>query len=144
MAPTKKKKKPFDLEKMKRELMENQETIGIAKTLNIPLEAYVAQVLHFLANPNAEPEVLLVEDDDLRANGFEVPDADEMLKFAEDQVKVLEEAGEVSAYKKTEKKKVDLGTRRNTKGDDEVTSRGKPELKEDVEKELRKGRGRKG
>lgn len=144
MAPPKKKKKAFDLEKMKRELMENQETIGIAKELNIPLEAYVAQVLHFLANPNAEPEVLLVEDDDLRANGFEVPDAKEMLKFAEDQVKVLEEAGEVSAYKKTEKKKVDLGTRRSTKGDEEVTRSGKPELKEDVEKELRKGRGRKG
>jgi hypothetical protein len=145
MPPTKKKKKPIDLEKMKRELMANAETIGIAEQLGIPLEDYVAQVMHFVVNPGAEPQVLVVEDADLKAAGFEVPDAAAMLKFAEDQVKVLEEAGELSGYKKGEKKKVDLGTRRPTKGDDEVTAAGaKPELKADVEKELRKDRGRKG
>jgi hypothetical protein len=145
MAPPKKKKKPINLEKMKRELMENAETIGIAQQLGIPLEDYVAQVMHFVANPDAEPQVLVVEDHDLKAAGFEVPDAAEMLKFAEGQVKLLEEAGELSAYRKSEKKKVDLGTRRATKGDEEVTAAGaRPELKAAVDKELRKGRGRKG
>jgi hypothetical protein len=145
MPPTKKKKKPVDLEKLKRELMQNTETIGIAKELGIPLEDYVAQVMHFIVNPDAEPQMLLVEDQDLKANGFEVPDPKEILKFAEGQVKVLEEAGEITGYNKTTKKKVDLGTRRTTEGDEEV-SRVEPraELKAAVDKELKKGRGRKG
>jgi hypothetical protein len=146
MPPPKKKKKPIDLERMKAQLMENQETIGIAKTLGIPLEDYVAQVLHFVANPDAEPQMLVVEDADLKAQGFEVPDAKEMLDFANQQVEILEEAGELSAYKKSKEKKVDLGTRRRTEGDEEVSQAGpNPELKEAVEKELRdKRRRRKG
>ena len=145
MPPTKKKKKPVDLEKMKRELMANTETIGIAKELGIPLEDYVAQVMHFIVNPDAEPQMLLVEDKDLKANGFEVPDPKEILKFAEDQVKVLEEAGEITGYNKAKRKKIDLGTRRVTEGDEEVSRvEGKPELKAAVDKELKKGRGRKG
>lgn len=145
MPAPKKKKKPIDLDRLKAELMENTETIGIARELGIPLEEYVGRVLHFVANPDAEPQMLVVEDKDLLAAGFEVPDAKEMLQFAKDQVKVLEEAGEVSAYKKSEKKKVDLGTRRTTTGDEEVSKAGgNRELKEELEKELRKGRGRKG
>lgn len=144
--PRKKKaKKPVDLEKMKRELMDNAETIGIASQLGIPLEEYVAQVMHFVVNPDAEPQLLLVEDADLKAQGFPVPDAGEILEYVEGQVKVLEEAGEVSGYKKTAAKKVDLGTRRFTKGDEEVSNaQASPLLKETVAKELRKGRGRKG
>jgi hypothetical protein len=145
MPPTKKKKKPVDLEKIKRELMSNTETIGIAKELGIPLEDYVAQVMHFIVNPDAEPQMLLVEDQDLKAAGFEVPNADEVLKFAEDQVKVLEEAGEITGYNKAKKKKIDLGSRRFTEGDEEVsTAAPKADLKDAVEKELKKGRGRKG
>jgi hypothetical protein len=145
MPPSKKKKKPIDLEKLKRELMENTETIGIAKELGIPLEDYVAQVMHFIVNPDAEPQLLVVDDDDLKANGFEVPQAEDILKFAEDQVKVLEEAGEITGYNKAKKKKIDLGTRRVTEGDEEVsTAAPKPELRQAIDKELRKGRGRKG
>jgi hypothetical protein len=145
MPPSKKKKKPIDLEKLKRELMENTETIGIAKELGIPLEDYVAQVMHFIVNPDAEPQMLVVDDDDLKANGFEVPQAEDILKFAEDQVKVLEEAGEITGYNKAKKKKIDLGTRRFTEGDEEVsTAAPKPELQKAIDKELRKGRGRKG
>ena len=136
--------KTVNTTKLRAKLLADPDTITIASNLGVPLEEYVDQVLHFVKNPKADPQMLVVEDDDLRAAGFEPPDEKKLLAFVEESVATLEEAGEVSGFKDQKKKKVDLGAKVPlTEGDEEVSSAAaNPLLKEQISRELKRGRKR--
>lgn len=46
---------------------------AIAKTLEMPLEDYIAQVIHFAMNPNAQPEVVILSEAELKGHGLPPP-----------------------------------------------------------------------
>jgi hypothetical protein len=72
---------PKDPEVIRKKVLSDPNTEQIAKRLGVPLEDYVNQVVHFVLNPNEDPNVYLVEDEDLRQMGYEPPDPEEMGRF---------------------------------------------------------------
>jgi len=59
---------------MKAALIADPNTKVIAETVKLPFDAYVEQVMKYLANPSLDAQVYVAEDADLRAAGFEPPD----------------------------------------------------------------------
>ncbi|MBI3184209.1 MAG: hypothetical protein HYZ28_18915 [Myxococcales bacterium] len=110
-------------------------TAKIAKELQIPVEEYVEMVLHYALNPNEEPELVMVKDEDLRAHGYKPP-------RMEDIVDYLKESAEISGvhertdFKAAAKKKPPMPPAPELEQPEEA-KKDRPELK----KELRARRG---
>jgi hypothetical protein len=60
-------KKP--VEELRRDLLADERTQGIARTLGMPLEDYVEKVLDYAQHPEKQPEFNVVSDEQVKANG---------------------------------------------------------------------------
>ena len=54
-------------------LRDDPETKKIADAFNMELEDYIAQVMEYAQNPDLEPQLQIMADDDLRELGMEIP-----------------------------------------------------------------------
>ncbi len=133
-----KKKAPKDPEALRAQLMEDPETKAIAKHLGVELKDYVAQVLHFVQNPSADPQVYVAEDEDLRSIGWEPADGEAIGKHLVEAVAVAK-AADATEYTDPRKRLVTL---------DQAPAQviGKPDkkLQDELTKQLRTKRGGKG
>lgn len=126
-----------DPEVLRKKLLSDPNTVQIAKNLGVPLEDYVKQVLHFVLHPNEEPNLYVVEDEALRAAGYEPPDADAMGQYIIDAATVAQAAEPQSGFVDEKKKKlVDLPDARAGA----APQREDPQLKAELDKR-RTGRG---
>lgn len=132
---------PKDPQALRQRILDDPNTAKIAEKIGVPLEQYVADVMHFVQNPGADPSVYVVEDEDLRSKGYEPPDADAIGRY------LIEAAAVASAADSTEwtdpagKKLVDMSGPQAATQAPETTD---PALKDELSKALRAGRSKKG
>lgn len=131
-AASKKAPSPQKIAAIKKKLLADPNTAGIAKNVGLSLDDYVKQVMSFVANPALEPELYIVKDKDLRKHGFEPPDPSAIIHYLK-EAKELIEVTEVSKFTDKKKKKVELDSKVEQL-DEEYSS---PGLKSLLEKELR-------
>ena len=134
--PSKAKRSPAQLRKA---LLDDPNTKGIARNLGVSVEHYVSQVVHFATHPAEEPSLYVVEDADLEAAGHPPPDADAMGRYLLQALQV-QAATEVSDYRDGATPAVALPQAPAA----QAAGRADPGLKAEVERELRSRRGRKG
>ncbi|WP_224240625.1 hypothetical protein [Hyalangium gracile] len=72
-------KRPIEV--VRAELLKDADTKRIAKAVGMELEAYVELVLQYAQDKDKEPVLEVVEDEELRANGFNPPSAEDVAKF---------------------------------------------------------------
>jgi hypothetical protein len=128
--------KQLTLEMVRKRVLSDPNTAKIAKELNIPLEDYVTQVVYFVLHPEADPDMLLVEDQDLRAQGHTPPKQSEMLAYLKEAVAVVEASG-ATGFDDAKKKKVSLdggpSKKRGTTG-----THSNAHLQDELKKQMRK------
>jgi hypothetical protein len=73
-------------EAIRSRLLQDPNTPKLAEQLGVPLEEYVQQVMYFVQNPHEEPQLLVVEDEDLRAMGHEPPSAEALDRILDEAV----------------------------------------------------------
>jgi hypothetical protein len=130
-------KKQHDPVALKKRLMADPATIEIAKTIKTPLAEYVDQVVHFMMNPQADAQVTVLTDAELKEKGLTAPDNDAMGKYLIEAVAVSNAANSTGfADKKAEKLSL-TGQVAAT----EPTEKTDPALKEALDKQLRGLRG---
>ena len=101
----KKKKAPPSAEAIRTKALADPNTAKIADQLGVPLEDYVQQVVHFVLNPDAEPQLYVASDADLRKAGFEPPDGNAVGRYLVEAATVADAAG-ATAYAGGPKKKL--------------------------------------
>jgi hypothetical protein len=143
--PTKPQGQPSrDPEAIRKKVLADPNTEQIAKNLGVPLEDYVNQVVHFVLHPNEDPNIYIVEDEDLRAMGLEPPNAEEMGRFvmnAATEATAIEEAkGSRTEFVEARKDPVRLQDPRAASSGETMESKD-PHLKTDLEKQVRTTRG---
>ena len=74
-APKRGLKRPVEV--VRAELLKDADTKRIAKAVGMELEAYVELVLQYAQDKDKEPVLNVVEDEELRANGFNPPTAEQ-------------------------------------------------------------------
>ncbi|WP_257459622.1 hypothetical protein [Archangium lipolyticum] len=77
-------------EAIRSRLLADPNTPKLAEQLGVPLEKYVQQVVHFVQNPQEEPQLLVVEDEDLRAMGHEPPEIESLDHLLDEAVAVAD------------------------------------------------------
>jgi hypothetical protein len=118
-------------------LVADPNTAKIAEKLEIPLEHYVAMVVYYMLNPNEQPELHVVSDEDLlRVGGQRPPTADEINQFLE-QAAAVAEASEGSAFVDVPKPRVSMPELPQV----QVKTPPDPKLQDDLQKTLRSNRG---
>lgn len=124
------KKGPKNPEAMRKQLMEDPDTQGIAQSLGVELEAYVDQVIHYVMNPGEDPELYTVPDDDLRAMGLEPPSQEDIGRHI---IEGLSASPDRTDYRAPKKKLI------NTDLPPSAQSHGKTDrkLEEEVRKQIR-------
>lgn len=131
-----KKKAPKDPEALRKQLMADPETQGIAKNLGVELKDYVEQVIHFVQHPKDDPQVYVVEDDDLRSVGWEPPDPDAIGKHLLEVVAVSK-AADSTEYTDPKKRLVTLDQAPAA----QATGKTDEKLQDELKKQLRTKRG---
>jgi len=131
-------KKQLTLEMVQKRVMSDPNTAKIAKELDIPLEQYVAQVCYYVLHPEADPDMVLVEDEDLIKMGHQPPKQSEMLAYIKEAVAVAEASGS-TGFEDTKKKKVSLdgGAGKARKG---TTGTHNALLQDELKKQMRKSK----
>jgi len=76
-TPGKKRGLKRPVEVVRAELLKDADTKRIAKAVGMELEAYVELVLQYAQDKDKEPELHVVSDEELRANGFNPVTAEE-------------------------------------------------------------------
>ena len=97
---------------LRAKLLADPHTPLIAFNVGLLVEDYANKVMHFVANPTEGPELYLVDDDDLRAQGFVPPDTAAVIRYLK-QAQEMIEAGSVSKLRarKKKKKKVEINSK---------------------------------
>lgn len=134
-----KKKAPKDPEALRKQLMADPETQGIAKNLGVELKDYVDQVVHYVQHPNEDPPIYMVEDEDLRSVGWEPPDPDAIGRHLLEVVAVSK-AADSTEYTDPKKRLVTLDQAPAA----QATGKTDPKLQDELKKQLRGKRGGKG
>jgi len=131
-------KKQLTLEMVQKRVMSDPNTAKIAKELAIPLEQYVAQVCYYLLNPDADPDMVLVEDEDLIKMGHQPPKQSEMLAYLKEAVAVAEASG-ATGFEDSKKKQVALdgGASKAKRG---TTGAHNALLQDELKKQMRKSK----
>lgn len=132
-------KKQLTLKMVRDRVMSDPNTAKIAKELNIPVEDYVTQVVYFVLHPEADPEMLLVEDEDLIKEGHTPPKQSEMIAYLKEAVAVAEASG-ATGFEDSKKKQVALDggaskARRGTTG-----THSNAHLQDELKKQMRKSK----
>ncbi len=65
---------PKKLEEIRARLLSDPYTSNIAKTIGVPLKEYVEKVLYYAQNPDAQPELQLISDEDAKRQGLATVD----------------------------------------------------------------------
>lgn len=73
-TPEKKRALKKPVEEIRAELMKDPDTARIAKAVNMELGDYVEKVLDYLQHPEKRPVFEMIDDEDLRAVGYEPMD----------------------------------------------------------------------
>lgn len=81
---------------MKEKLLADPNTKKIAETVQLPFEEYIEQVMKYLANPNLEPQLQIMDDAALKSVGIEPPDIEKVAGVINEYV----EAREISTKSK--------------------------------------------
>ncbi|KFE69570.1 hypothetical protein [Hyalangium minutum] len=68
-------------ENVRAKLLDDPDTQRIARSLDMKLEDYVDLVIHYAQNPDEEPQLLVAEDEDLRAAGYNPPAPEQVAEF---------------------------------------------------------------
>ena len=71
------------LEVVRQQLMEDEDTIAIAKSFELPIEKYVEMVLQYAQDPDKEPELILLDDEVQQTHGEKLPSQHEVLDWLE-------------------------------------------------------------
>jgi hypothetical protein len=77
-SPKRGLKRPIEV--VRAELLKDADTKRIAKAVGMELEAYVELVLQYAQDKDKEPVLDVVEDEELRANGFNPPSTEDVAK----------------------------------------------------------------
>jgi hypothetical protein len=77
-APGQKRGLKRPIEVVRAELLKDADTKRIAKAVGMELEAYVELVLQYAQDKDKEPILEVVSDEELRANGFNPPSAEDV------------------------------------------------------------------
>lgn len=75
---------------MKEKLLADPNTRKIAETVQMKYEDYVEQVMKYLANPNLEPTLNIIDDAGLKEHGIPVPDMKKAAEFIQEYVDAQE------------------------------------------------------
>lgn len=118
-------------------LLDDPNTPKIAEKLEMKLEDYVALVVHYVMNPNEQPMLNIVKDEDLAKQGLKPISSDEINTYMEQSLAVAE-AAVGSGFSEAKKVPVSMGSLPQVQVDASQTS---PELKAEIEKAMRRGRG---
>jgi hypothetical protein len=122
-------------ESIRSQLLADPDSTQLAEQLGVPLEEYVQQVVHFVTNPQEEPQLLLVEDEDLRGQGLEPPDAEAMARHLEEAV-ALASASDVTEFTPAEMPSFVLSEAPQAPSD-VAPFKVRPELKSELDAQLR-------
>ena len=87
---------PQEVEAQKRIVLDDPNTAKIASTLGLTKEEYVAKVFKYLENPNLDPVVQVMTDDELRSMGYKPVDVKEVADYLND----IADAREISTKSK--------------------------------------------
>lgn len=137
MAATR-KALPKDPETLRKLVLDDPNTAKIAEKLGVALEEYANQVVQFAMNPDAEPSLYMAEDADLKSIGWEPPDPAAMGRYLIEAVTVAE-ASDKTEFSDPKKKLVEMPDAAGA-----ATGTSDPNLKAELEKQLKSDRGRKG
>lgn len=108
---------------------------AIAKTLEMPLEDYIAQVIHFAMNPNAQPEVVILSKAELKGHGLPPPpSAEEVGRFLIEEVSLAKAGNPANEFSAHKAEPVSLGATNISTQSIEKTDK---KLKEELMKQLR-------
>ena len=118
-------------------LLDDPNTPKIAEKLEMKLEDYVALVVHYVMNPNEQPMLNIVKDEDLAKQGLKPISSEEINTYMEQSLAVAE-AAVGSGFSAAKKAPVSMGSLPQVQVDASKTS---PELKAELEKAVRRGRG---
>ncbi|WP_224371549.1 hypothetical protein [Hyalangium versicolor] len=80
-APRPKRGLKRPVEVVRAELLKDADTKRIAKAVGMELEAYVELVLQYAQDKDKEPVLDVATDEDLQANGFSTPSAEDVANF---------------------------------------------------------------
>ena len=127
-----------DAAAIKARVLADPNTAKIAAEFGVSVDEYADQVVHYALNPKADPEMVVAEDEDLRAAGFEVPDEQAMAQYLIDTVSTVD-AAEGDGFRAAQKKAVDLGEQQAVPDGSGASEA----LTESLKKQLR-GTGKKG
>ena len=76
-------------EQVRAKVLEDPNTAKIAAELKVSLEEYVQRVIFFATNPGAEPELFIMRDEDVVANGGTVPDIADAVRVIDQQYELV-------------------------------------------------------
>ncbi len=133
MAPTTK----LSPEEIRKKVLADPNTAQIAEKLGVSLDEYVNQVVFFVLNPNAEPSLYVVEDEDLRSMGEKPSTEDEVGQYLMEAIAIAKAANtSTTEYSEAKKKLVEMP---DTPAPSADTKEKDPTLADDVNKSRRVG-----
>ncbi len=124
-------------EALAQRLLEDPNTAKIAEKLKMPLQEYLALVVHYTLNPNEQPMLNIVKDEDLIKHGHTPPTADAINAYMEETVAVAE-AATGSGFTDAKKVPVSMSNLEPVGFDASTVD---PALAEELKKAVLKGRG---
>ena len=68
---------------IRKQLSEDPDTLEIAKAFKIPVETYIDMVLKYAQNPDLEPELTILDEDEIQTHGETLPTQAEVMKWLE-------------------------------------------------------------
>jgi hypothetical protein len=96
-------------EEIRKKVLADPNTAQIAEKLGVSLDEYVNQVVFFVLNPNAEPSLYVVEDEDLRSMGVEPSTEDDVGKYLMEAIAIAKAANpSTTEYSDAKKKLVEM------------------------------------
>lgn len=125
---------PSSPEALRAQILANPNTAEIAKAVDMSLDEYVDQVLEYALNPDADPMLLMIKDEDLRKLGCEVHTLEEMLLYLEESLK-LAEINETTDFSSSSPKKLSVDIGADPVGHEPAPEvKGRADLKEEIKK----------
>ncbi|OJH41578.1 hypothetical protein [Cystobacter ferrugineus] len=115
-------KKPgpqLPIENIRAKLLADPDTRRIARDVGMELEDYVEMVLHYLRNPEQEPQVYVAPDEELRAAGYDPPSSEEVGQFLLAGARGELGLGNVEAYKSQFESPSDTQDKPSLRGDED-------------------------
>ncbi len=128
-------KTPIDAEALRKKLMADPTTQGIAKNLGVDLNGYVEKVVYFAMNPDAEPTFEILSDEKIKEMGHTPPNEEAMLQYVKDVI-AIGKVADHTEYTDPKKKLIEIDSPLEPSNQEADA-----ELKTELDKQLRGKRG---